>query len=312
MFHQKWADRVREASGGRIEITVYSAGSLAVGNAALDALRTSMCDIAWIYPSYFPGQFPLSSVVSMPLGITSVPQAANVLWDLYETEEALQNELAEFVPLMIHSNPINFISTVKGKPVSSVKDLKNLKLRAAGGTPSDYLLAWGSTPIQMSPGDIFQAVERGTIDGYVFDFSGIISFSLQDVTANYTDMPVYLGPYYLLMNKASFESLPEDLRQILRNASTRETSIEMGYIYEADERSGREVVIASGGNIVSVTDEAVAEFKSASTSMQEAWIKENSQSGFDAQAFLDKAGGLAQKYYISPEQLKETLSKMGL
>ena len=307
LFHQKWADRVREVSGGRIDITIYSAGSLVAGTAALDALRTNMCDIAWIYGPYFTGQLPLSDVVSMPIGITSVPQAANVMWDLYETEEAYKNELAEFVTLMIHSNPINFISTVRGKPVSSVNDLKGLKLRAAGGAASNYLLAWGATPIQLTPGDIFQAVERGTIDGYVFDYSGIVSFSLQDVTANYTDMPVFLGPYYLLMNKSSFEGLPADLRQILLDCSTRETSIEMGYVYEADELRGREAVTAAGGNFVSVTEEALAEFKSSSASLQADWITANTKPGFDAKAYLDKAAGLAQKYYISPEQIKATL-----
>jgi TRAP-type C4-dicarboxylate transport system substrate-binding protein len=122
-FHQEWADRVMEAGGGRLKITVYSAGALAGGTAALDTLRTGACDIAWIYPAYFPGQFPKSEVLTLPLGFDTVPQATNVLWDLYESEPALQDELSEFVPIMIHSNPSNIIATTDKYPIAKLADL---------------------------------------------------------------------------------------------------------------------------------------------------------------------------------------------
>jgi hypothetical protein len=190
-----------------------------------------------------------------------------VLWDLYESEPALQEELSEFVPLMMHSNPSNIIATIDKYPISKMSDLKGLKFRASAGAASDLLLAWGATPMQMAPGDIFQAVEKGTVEGYIFDLSGITSFSLQEVTANYTDMPVYLGPYYLLMNRNSFDALPEDLQQIILDSSDRETSLEMAYVYEADERRSRDVIQSAGGNFVAVAWTVAAVTLCRSTTM---------------------------------------------
>ncbi|MDR2089533.1 MAG: TRAP transporter substrate-binding protein [Clostridiales Family XIII bacterium] len=311
-FHQEWADKVMEASGGRLQITVYAAGALAGGTAALDTLRTGACDIAWIYPAYFPGQFPKSEVLTLPFGFDTVPQATNVLWDLYESEPALQEELSEFVPIMMHSNPSNIIATIDKYPISKMSDLKGLKFRASAGAASDLLLAWGATPMQMAPGDIFQAVEKGTVEGYVFDLSGIISFSLQEVTANYTDMPVYLGPYYLLMNRSSFEALPEDLQQIISDHSDRDTSLEMAYVYEGDERRGRDVILEAGGNFVEVSDADEAEFREAGQTLLTNWIETNTADGFDAQAFADKARELAEKYHIDRDALNAELDEMGL
>lgn len=311
-FHQEWADRINEASGGRIEVTVYSAGSLAGGTGALDAMRTGACDIAWVYPAYFPGQFPLSEVLTLPLGFDSVPQAASVLWDLYESEEALQAELAEFVPIMMHSNPSNIIASIEKYPISSMADVSGLKFRASAGAASDLLIAWGATPMQMGPGDIFQAIEKGTVEGYIFDYSGIISFSLQEVTANYTDMAVYLGPYYLLMNKSSFDALPQDLQQVILDNSTREVSLEMGYIFEADELRSKQLIIDAGGNIIPVSAEDEAEFKAASQTLLDNWIATNDSSDFDAQAFVDKAAALAAQYHIDRDDLNATLKEMGL
>lgn len=311
IYFQQWADQIKEASDGRLNITIYSAGALASGTAALDALRTNVCDIAWIYPPYFSGQFPLSEVISQPIGVTSVPQGTQVLYGLYEAYPELQEELSEFVPLMMHTNPTNKICSIDGYPIDSVDDLQGLTFRASAGTPSDLLLAWGATPIQMAPGDIYQAVERGTVEGYIFDWSGIVSFGLQEVTANLTTMPVYLGPYFLMMNQNSFNSLPEDLQQILLENSGLDASMGLAWVYEGDEREGREICEAAGCTMIDVTPEAEAEFLSYGEALLEDWIAEYGDR-VDAEAYVADARALAEEYAISMDEVYATLDEMGL
>jgi TRAP-type C4-dicarboxylate transport system substrate-binding protein len=311
IYLQQWADEVKEASGGRLNITVYSGGALAAGTAALDALRTGVCDIAWIYTSYFSGQFPLCEVICNPIGISSVPQATNVLYDLYDKYEPLQQEVDEFEILMFHSNPTNKISTISGKEIHSIDDLKGMTFRASAGTASDLLIAWGATPIQMAPGDIYQAVQKGTVGGYIFDWSGIVSFGLQEVTANYTTMPVYLGPYFLAMNMDSFNALPEDLQQILREHSGRDASLGMAWVYEGDEREGRRTIEAAGGNFIDVTEAEQARFEEASQALIETWITNNTKDGFDAKTYIADAEALADQYAIPTDEINSTLDDMG-
>ncbi|MGN1001456.1 MAG: TRAP transporter substrate-binding protein [Oscillospiraceae bacterium] len=310
IYFQQWADEINEASGGRLNITIYSGGSLASGTAALDALRTGVCDIAWIYPQYFSGQFPLSEVVSLPIGISSVPQGVEVLYSLYEKYPELQEEVSEFVPLMIHTNPTNKICTTEAHPVYSVSDLKGLTYRASAGMASDLLIAWGATPIQMAPGDIYQAVQKGTVDGFVFDWSGMVSFGLQEVTGYLVTYPVYCGPYYLMMNKDSFNKLPEDLQQIILEHSGKEASLGLAWTFEGDERSGYETCVAAGCVPIDLTEEAAAEFASYYDGIIDTW-KEKNGSLVDVDAYVADAQALADQYYIEKDEVNKTLDELG-
>ena len=310
-YHVDWANTVNEASGGRLDITVFSDGVLAGGTGQLDALRTNVCDIAWVFPVYWPGQFPISEVVTLPLGITTVPQATNILWDLYETSPEMQAEVAEFIPLQIHTNPVSIIGTAN-KPVYKVSDLVGMKMRVAGGAPTDSVSAWGGTPMQLPPGDIFQAVERGTVDGYVFEFSGIVSFSLQEVTNYFTEVPVYAGPYYLMMNRGSFEALPADLQDIIMSYSNRETSLDMAYVFEGDCRRGKNAAIDIGCTIITADEAETDEFLAiAHEKVLSEWINTYS-SAFNAQGFVDQVSELARKYFITSDQLNAELDRLGL
>ncbi len=311
IYFQQWADEIEEASDGRIKITIYSGGSLAAGTAALDALRTQVCDIAWIYPQYFSGQFPLSEVISQPVGITSVPQGVDVMYDLYEKYPELQEEVSEFVPLMIHTNPTNKICCTEAHPVHSVSDLKGLTYRASAGTPSDLLLAWGATPIQMAPGDIYQAVQKGTVDGFVFDWSGMVSFGLQEVTKYLVTYPVYCGPYYLMMNKDSFNELPEDLQNIILEHSGRETSKGLAWVYEYDENRGYEACVEAGCEPIDLTAEAEAEFESYNEGLIDVWEEANKDK-IDTAAYVADAIALAEQYYISPEDVQAQVAEMNI
>jgi TRAP-type C4-dicarboxylate transport system substrate-binding protein len=310
-YHIEWANRINEASGGRLKITVYSDGVLAPGTGALDALRTGVCDIAWIMTNYWPGQFPITEAITLPLGMTTVPQATNILWDLYETEPAYQAEISEFIPLQIHTCPPCVIGMAT-KPIKNVNDLAGMKIRSPGGIPTDSFIAWGATPMQIAPGDIFQAVERGTIDGYCIDFSGIVSFSLQTVSKYYLDYAVYNPPYYLFMNKSSFEELPSDLQDLIMSFSTRKESLEMAYVYENDVRRGLEAINEAGGTIISPSDADAEKMRTiAGNIVINDWIKNNTTADFDAQAYVDKVASLAEKYYITRDELNAELDRQG-
>jgi len=311
IYFQQWADELEAASNGRIKITVYSGGALASGTAALDALRTQVCDIAWIYPQYFSGQFPLSEVISQPIGVSSVPQGVQVLYDLYEKYPELQEEVSEFVPLMIHTNPTNKICCTEAHPVYSVNDLKGLTYRASAGTPSDLLLAWGATPIQMAPGDIYQAVQKGTVDGYVFDWSGMVSFGLQEVTKYLVTYPVYCGPYYLMMNRDSFDALPEDLQKLILDHSGEEVSMGLAWVYEYDENRGYNACIDAGCEPIDLTEEATTEFASFNEGLIDNW-KEANKDRIDVDAFVDDAKAFAEQHFIDRETILNTVADMNL
>jgi len=287
---QAWIDRVQERSGGRLEITLFAGGALAGPTAVLDTIKTGAADIGWMFTSFFPGQFFLTDVVALPmLGITTTSHGVNVWWDMYAHSQALRDELYGhgLQVLMMYVNPTQIITTSQ-KPIYTLADLQGMRIRAAAGVGTDMVAAWGGVPIMMGPGDIYQSIERGTIDGAVFEFTGIQSFRLPEVTNHYTELRFYVGPFIIAMNQGSFNALPEDLRQIIMEESGKAASIVFAQAFEEVKWQSRERIIAGGGNVIVPTAEALAEFRVEADAYINQWVIDRTTGAFNAQDFLDK------------------------
>ena len=295
-FVQKWADEVKEATNGRVEITVYAGGTIASATDALDAVKQKTCDMAVCFTSFFPGQFPLTEVVSLPMtGITNAVQATNVLWDLWDYSPALQDELGDYKVLMLYTNPNNIIGTTT--PVYTANDMKGLKLRVSSGTPTDMSVAWGATPMSISSSEIYQSMEKDVIQGYLIDYTGVNAWSLYEVTDYYTEMPFYVAPWALLMNMDSWNALPEDLQEIISSLSGRDRSLAFAEVNEEEANDTRTMAVEKyGATIIEPTEEQLATFKPAAEAYADDWIKKYGTDSFDAADYVNKTLELAAQY----------------
>ena len=295
---QTWIDRVNERSGGRLDIALFPGGSLAGPVQALDAVKTGAADIGWLFVLFYPGQFPVLDSISLPLiGLDSSTQGTYALWDMMEYSDDIRKEVAAqgLKILMLYTNPVNFICTAT-KPVYTLADMQGLRMRAPAGTATDMLALWGSVPIMMGPGDVFQGLERGTLDGYIFEYTGLEAFRLPEVTNHYTEVRFYAGAFVIGMNQQSFDALPPDLQQIIEEESGRAMSLEFSYLFQADDRASRAKIIAEGGNVITISDEVLAEFQVEADNYTQAWVDSNQSADFDAQGYLNKLKEVIKSY----------------
>lgn len=295
-YQEKWAQEVNKATNGEVEIQIFPGGTLSAAPDTLDAVKTGMCDIGWIFTSFYPNQFPFIDVVTLPMmGIDSAELATNVLWDLYESEAIVKEELKDFQMLMLFTNTPNLIGTSK-KPVASLADIAGLKLRAPTGAATTMVKDWGANPIAMGPGDMYQAVQKGVIDGYVFEYAGIGNYALDEVSQYYTELNIFVGPFMLLMNKGKWDSLPKEVQEQILSVSGRETSLGAATCFTDDAMKTREKIISNGGTVVEFTPEAYAEFKVAADKYNSEWVASHEADGVDASQFFDKTLQLIEKY----------------
>ena len=141
-----------------------------------------------------------------------------------------------------------------------------------------------------------EAIEKRNIDAYIFEPAGICNFSLEEITGYYTDMPLYDGPFALIMNKAKWESLPEEYRTAIDAISGKEASLGAAQAFADDVEVKRDQITAAGGQFLEVTDEARAEFSVAADAYAETWVNSMSKNGFDAAAYLADAKAFAQQF----------------
>jgi len=159
-----FANMVKKMSGGKFEISVHAAGELMPAFGVVDGVQQGSIECAHTAPYYFFGKddtFALGCAI--PFGLNSRQMTA---W-IYQG-----NGLKLLREFYAKYNIINFAGGNTGaqmggwyrKEIKGVEDLKGLKFRS-GGFAGKVLGRMGVVPQNIPGGEIYQALEKGTIDG---------------------------------------------------------------------------------------------------------------------------------------------------
>ncbi len=156
-----------EATDNRFQIQTFSAGEIVPGLQALDAVSNGTVECAHTPTYFYVGKDPtLGFGTGVPFGLNARQQHS---WWYFGGGEKLVNEsLAKFG---VYSIPAGNSGCQMGgffrKELNTVEDLRGLKFRI-GGMGGQVLARLGVVPQQIAPGDLYPALERGTIDAAEF------------------------------------------------------------------------------------------------------------------------------------------------
>ena len=164
---QTFAKYVAEATDNRFQIQAFSAGEIVPGLQALDAVSTGSVEICQTPLYFYIGKEPtLAFGTGIPFGMNARHQAA--WWSFGGGREIVAEALG---PFKVHAILAGNSGTQMGgwfrKEIKSVDDLKGLKFRI-GGMGGHVLARLGVVPQQIAGGDVYPALERGTIDAAEF------------------------------------------------------------------------------------------------------------------------------------------------
>jgi TRAP-type transport system periplasmic protein len=274
---QPWVKKVEEATKGRVKIEVYPSQTLVKGPEMWKAVRSGIVDIGWCFHGYWPEMTPLADVISLPgLPMTTAEKSSEVLWRLYEKYPAIQKEFAEAPPLALWTTTPYFLLTTK-KQVKTLEDLKGLKIRVAGGPPTEQMKALGAVPTLIPMPDNYQALDKGVIDGMGSVWEAMNGFRLYEVAKYYTMVPLASAYFSLCTNKQKWTSLPNDVRDAIMSVSGLEGSKFWGRnFFDTAEQAVIEKVQAGSYQMIRYTpppDEIARWNKIGGEPIQSDWVK---------------------------------------
>lgn len=212
-----FADKVKEYSGGEIEIKVYGPGQLSGANELLSAVQHGMVDIGVSSLLYYSG------TVKEAFG-TYLPYA----WE--NSVEALkfwESGYLDFWKEVAPNYDFTYLNPVAGgrfgimtkTPINTLEDMKGLKLRAAGMLGA-FATALGATPINLDPAEQYIALQRGTIDGLIFPIYSTRAYRLHEVIKYITSPPIYSPGFVdMFMSKKTWEKLSKENQDAINRAS---------------------------------------------------------------------------------------------
>ncbi len=214
------ADTVNLISGGDLEIKFFEPGALVPALEIFDAVSNGSVDAGWSTSGYWGSKnSALNIFAAIPFG----PGAGEYLaWMWYGDGDKLKNEIynkngIQSITCGIHSPETSgwFKKEIKGP-----EDLKGLKMRFYG-LGSKVMQKLGVDTQLLAAGDIFPALERGTIDATEFSMPAIdLNLGFYNAAKHY-----YFPGWHqqstiqeLLINKKKWDAMSESQKAIIDTA----------------------------------------------------------------------------------------------
>jgi TRAP-type C4-dicarboxylate transport system substrate-binding protein len=285
---------LEEKSKGRIKVTIHPGGALANAPAHYENVVAGAFDIGWTLQGYTPGRFPLSGIVEMPFLWSSAQQATGVFWQMFEELPPLQNEYRDVKVLAIWTHDLGQLYTTS-KPVRTLQDLRGLKIRAPGPVQVSMLRALGAVPVTMPAGEIYDALERGVVDGLVIGLSAIKGFRLDQVVKHATLANSYVAAMIVAMNPESYKKLSIEDRALLDSLTGRRMAMLGAKNYDEEAGDGLEALKKAKANIYQLTPAEMEKWKQATAQVSKEWLKEMESKGRPGKQVHDKMLSLMAK-----------------
>ena len=241
------AKAVSDATGGKFQIQVFAAGEIVPALQVADAVQNGTVECGHTAPYYYIGKDPTFAFgTAIPFGMNQ--RQFDAWWYFGQGKELYNEFLKEYG---IHSILCGNTGAQMGgwyrKEIKSVADLKGLKFRV-GGFAGQVLTRLGVVPQQLAGGDIYPALEKGTIDAAEW----VGPYDDEKLGFNKVAKFYYYpgwwegGPaLHYFVNQKSYDALPPDYKAAL-NAGCGEANGWMMAKYDAQNPAALRRLVAGG------------------------------------------------------------------
>ena len=276
-----WAQAVEEASGGKVRIQMFPGGTLGRdGSKQIKMLKDGVADIAFIIPAYNPGLFPDNWVTELPNTSQSATEGSIAFWRMLEEGKLRGYDglevLGTFVtsPYLIHSSV----------PIRSAADMKGLKVRVAGPLEQGCVDELGGVPVGLPVTKVAESMSRGVIEAVPMHYAALFAFGVADTTPHHYHNALGSVPLAFIMDKAKFDSLPEDVQAVMREKGGEALAAVFGAAMdgESDMRLAN-VQADPKQSVVIPSDEDRAQWTTAMDACSAAYVAQQQQ-GTELQA----------------------------
>lgn len=283
----KWADYLKEISGGELNPKVFTGTVLLAANASLKGLRDNVVQVAHHPAIYTPSDLPVANAVQ-ELGFNFDNQMAIIAavseFSMNNPVQLEEWDKAGIVYLGAYATSPYVLFC--RQPINTLADLKGKRIRTAGSIVAEWVKSVGGNPINISSGEMYSGLDRGSLDCASNSALDLTARSLWEVAPYTVLVPTgiyWSGPEWGF-NKKFWKSLSSQEKQWFKKASARAmSSIVINYkkediaAIEFAKSKGRSVVEASVDIMESVEQFRKSSLLDAYTKAEERYKVKNAK-----------------------------------
>lgn len=247
-FMEPWARELEAKTNGKVAVEIHTAGSaLGVITKQWDQAVDGIADIVFGLHGIPRGRFKCTPAIELPFLTDSAQEANDILWEVFPDYLQAEHDEVKVLALMAHDPGV---LATKGVTVEKPEDLKGLRIRV----PSPFIAAMledlGAVPVGMPPGQVYENLSTGAIDGVVLPWAGLKAFKITEVATNVLEIGAYTTPFFFAMNKQKYDSLPADVRTVIDQISGDVLVAKFAGWWNAWGAGGADEITSRGGGVI--------------------------------------------------------------
>jgi TRAP-type C4-dicarboxylate transport system substrate-binding protein len=277
-----WASEINKRTAGRVQITVYPAGSLTKAEQCYEGVVKGISDLGMSCFAYTRGRFPLMEGLDLPVGYPdgkAATRIANAMVEKYQPAE-----LADVKVLYVHAHGPGILASKK--PVKALADMKGLKVRATG-LSLKIASSLGGTPVAMSQPGAYEALSKGVVDATLCPIETLKGWRQGETIEYVVDASAlgYTTAMFVVMNKAKWATLPPDVQKVFSDVS-QEWIGKHGEAWDQADQAGREFVTQLNRQFIHLPDAEQQQWKAAVRPILDGYVAECKEKNLPGGAML--------------------------
>jgi TRAP-type C4-dicarboxylate transport system substrate-binding protein len=283
----RWVADMEKRTNGVWKINLHYGGVLGPAKEQFDGIKAGLFEACQFCCSYAPGKTPLHSVHELPFILpqdaTQISQLLAALWK----HPALLKELARWKAVSFLPAALPQDGLMSNKPIYRAEDFKGLRIRISG-EQARVLVMFGAAPAMVSGPDMYEAMERGTIDAlatpWPFAFG---SFKIYEVskyaTPNFAPGSKCCG---YVANRDAWNALPEEFKKLHMEWYNKAPEV-WGEEYKKGYKKWIPIFKKRGIEFIELPPEERAKLVSKAEIVYKEWIEKMEKKGLPGKEILD-------------------------
>jgi len=207
---------VNDMSNGQLVIELMEPGSVCPANAELAAVKSGVIDAAFTAPQFDEGKLGgITSIARGLPGVITTPQGIRNYFRLSGVTDVIQEAYATegvyYIPAL-WSNDFSYLTNFQ---IQGIANFAGKKIRATGLDASVIKKAGGTPVTSISAGDLYMALQLGTVDGVAYGGASSLELSLNEVVKYYVASPNHYSCAGIIFNQDALAALPTNIKDNL-------------------------------------------------------------------------------------------------
>ena len=209
------ATELTKRTNGRVKVKMYHGGSMGKSTEMIDLVGEGAIEIGNFSSGYNFARLPMQAFFGVPIVMKDAPMVGKLLRSAAKTQTKMQDDWKKN-----NLHPFNFrglpaYRLIANKPLRKLADLKGLRVRTFGKTSPRVFKSLGAVPVNMTVGEAYEGLQRGSVDAVFLPWAGMYVYKLHEVAKYISDINFGAdGCYVTYVNLDVWNSWPQNLKDL--------------------------------------------------------------------------------------------------